>query len=270
MTEWSVKQKELLRVIRPHRRAVVAFSGGVDSTLIVRAAAEALSADRVIAVTGRSPSVPAAALADALSLAERMGVEHAVIDTDEISNPDYASNPRDRCYHCKVTLYTRLRAFARERGIESIFNGTNVDDLNDHRPGLKAAQEFGVRSPAVEAGLTKVDIRALSRHYGLPTFDKPAGPCLSSRVPYGQPITIEKLRMIEAAERFLHALGIRECRVRHHDRLARIEIPPDSFARLADPVVARSIDDYFRTLGYAHVTLDLRGFRSGSLNEVIA
>jgi uncharacterized protein len=227
-----------------------------------------LGTGHVLAVTGRSPSVPAAELEEARRLAARMGVEHVVIDTDEIDNPDYASNPRDRCYHCKATLYARLRALALDRCIDSIFNGTNVDDLSDFRPGLKAAEEFGVQSPAVEAGLTKADIRALSQFYDLPTFDKPASPCLSSRVPYGQTITIEKLRMIEDAERCLHDLGFRECRVRHHERLARIEVAPDAFARLVDPPMARRIDDLFRTLGYIHVTLDLRGFRSGGLNEV--
>lgn len=254
-------------LIAPLGSVAVAFSAGVDSALVLAVARRVLGKGNVVAVTGRSASVPSDDLAEAPRLAALLDVEHVFLDTDEFNKSDYLSNPINRCYFCKDTLYTHLHRFAAGRGISAIVNGTNADDLGDHRPGLLAATEHDVHAPLAEAGLTKGDVRALSEALDLPTFDKPAAPCLSSRVPYGINITPEKLRMIESAERLLHELGIRECRVRHHEGMARIEVSPAHFERIIDPATARRIDEHFRGLGYAFVTLDLRGFRSGSLNE---
>ena len=264
------KYKRLQEILRELKSVAVAFSAGVDSTLILKVALDTLGAGNVVAVTGRSDSLARGEFEQACELARSLGAEHVVIETDEFDNDNYVSNPNNRCYFCKTTLYARLEAFVKDRGIAAIVNGTNVDDLGDYRPGLEAAREYDVRSPAADAGLTKLDVRALSQRLKLPTFDKPASPCLSSRVQYGEKITPGKLRMIERAEAFLHELGIRECRVRHHDHLARIEVPTEFIPMLADPAMAARVDEHFRTLGYQYVSLDLRGFRSGSMNEVIA
>jgi uncharacterized protein len=257
-------------ILRQAGSVVVAFSGGVDSAFVLKLAVDTLGAKNVLAVTGRSPSLAAAELNDARGLADSLGVEHLVIDTDEFANPNYVANPINRCYFCKTTLYTHLERIRAERGFAAVVNGTNADDLGDHRPGLTAASEFNVRAPAAEATLNKIEIRELSRSWGLPTHDKPAAPCLSSRVQYGETITPEKLRMIEAAESYLrNDLGIRECRVRHHDHLARIEVPPEYIPILADPASAEKLNRRFREIGYRYVALDLHGFRSGSMNEVI-
>lgn len=259
-----------INVLRKAGSVVVAYSGGVDSAFVLKLAVDTLGSARVLAVTGRSPSVASAELDDARSLAASIGVAHLIIDTDEFSNPEYLANPTNRCYFCKTTLYTQLERIRQERRLEAIVNGTNADDLGDYRPGLTAADEFAVRAPAAEAGLTKADIRELSRRWGLPTHDKPAAPCLSSRVQYGEAITPEKLRMIEAGEAYLRReFGVRECRVRHHENLARIEVPVEEIPRLAEPANAEKLTRRFREIGYQYVTLDLRGFRSGSMNEVI-
>jgi len=264
------KYAQLRRILRDLESVAVAFSAGVDSTFVLKVAIDTLGVENVVAVTGRSDSLARTEFEEASKLAESLSAEHVVLDTDEFENPDYLSNPTNRCYFCKTTLYTHLARFIAERGLKAMVNGINVDDLGDYRPGIEAAGEHGVRCPAAEAGLTKADIRELSRRLGLPTFDKPASPCLSSRVQYGEHITPEKLRMIEAGEAFLHEMGIRQCRVRHHENLARIEVPPTSIAMLADPVQAARVDAYFRSLGYQYVALDLRGFRSGSMNEVLS
>jgi len=263
------KLTALRRILVDLKSVAVAFSGGVDSTLVLKVALDTLGRGGVVAVTGRSASLGADEFAEACRLAELLAAEHVVLDTDEFENPAYLSNPQNRCYFCKTTLYTHLDRLVAERGLAAIVNGINADDLSDYRPGIQAAREHAVLCPLAKAGLTKVDVRELSRRLGLPTFDKPAGPCLSSRVPYGEAITPEKLRQIEAAEAFLHELGFRECRVRHHDNLARIEVPPSGIDRLARSDLRIRIEERFRQLGFQYVTLDLRGFRSGSMNEVI-
>lgn len=264
------KYERMQAILRALERVAVAFSAGVDSTLVLKVAIDTLGVENVVAVTGRSDSLAAAELAQSKALAESLGAEHVVIDTDEFDNPNYVSNPTNRCYFCKTTLYEHLDRFMAERGLKAAVNGINIDDYGDFRPGIQAAREHNVRCPAAEAGLTKSDVRELSRQLVLPTYDKPASPCLSSRVQYGESITPEKLRMIERGEAFLHELGVRECRVRHHNDLARIEVPAHLIESMSEPATRRRIDEFFRGLGYAYVTLDLRGFRSGSMNEVIA
>ncbi len=263
------KLSHLQEILRALRSVAVAFSAGVDSTFILKAAIDTLGAENVVAVTGRSDSLAAKEFEQTKQLAELLGVEHVVLDTDEFNNDNYMSNPTNRCYYCKTTLYDHMATFVAERGMGAMVNGINADDLGDYRPGIEAAHEHQVKCPAAEANLSKVDIRTLSQAWGLPTYDKPASPCLSSRVQYGEAITPQKLRMIEAAESVLHNLGIHECRVRHHDNLARIEVPLDWIAKLAEPLVAAELTRQFQALGYQYVTLDLKGFRSGSMNEVI-
>lgn len=261
---------DLLRKrMRELRSVAVAFSAGVDSTLVLKVAREVLGPVRVLAVTGRSPSVPAAEVAEASELAARIGAAHIFLDTNEFADARYTSNPTNRCYFCKTTLYTQMEPLRAERGLDWIVNGTNADDLGDWRPGLKAADEHRVASPLAEAGLTKADVRELSRYFGLPTSDKPAGPCLSSRVPYGQEVTPAKLAAIEAGEAWLRRrFDVRECRVRHFGEFARLELLPgdiEAAVQAHDEIAQR-----FADLGFAKVEIDPRGFRSGSLNEVIA
>ncbi|MFQ5415015.1 MAG: ATP-dependent sacrificial sulfur transferase LarE [Phycisphaerae bacterium] len=256
-------------ILRELRRVAVAFSAGVDSTLVLKVAVDTLGPENVVAVTGRSDSLARSEFAEACALAESVGAEHVVLDTDEFDNPDYVTNPPDRCYHCKTALYDRLAGLVAERGLCAAVNGINADDLGDHRPGIEAAREHGVRAPAAEAGLTKRDVRALADRLGLANRAKPASPCLSSRIPYGEAVTVEKLRMIEAAEGFLHDLGFAVCRVRHHGDLARIEVPREMIAQLAAPGVVERVDRRLRDIGYRYVALDLRGFASGRMNEVI-
>lgn len=257
-------------LLRPLGRVAVAFSGGVDSTFVLKVAADVLGASNVLAVTGRSSSLADVEDADARRLAALIGVEHVYLDTQEFSDPNYLANPTNRCYYCKTELYSRMAPLLATRGISAVVNGTNVDDLGDFRPGLAAGKEHGVHSPAADAGLTKSDIRILSARMGLPTADKPAAPCLSSRVQYGEAITPEKLKMIERAEAVLRRLGFGECRVRHHDKLARIEVPANRIEEMATDAIRNTLDNELRALGYHYITLDLRGFRSGSMNEVIA
>jgi uncharacterized protein len=263
------KQADLQSRLRELRSVVVAFSGGVDSAFVLKMAVETLGADRVLAITGRSPSVPSAELAGVPELAAEIGAAHEFLDTAEFDDEHYLANPTNRCYFCKDELYTRLERLAVERGFDAVINGVNADDLGDFRPGLKAADEHRVRAPLAEAGVTKAELRVMAAGLGLSIYDKPASPCLSSRVQYGERITPEKLRRIDAAETLLRELGFAECRVRHHNDLARIEVPADQLERFADAELRSRIDRELRTLGYRYITLDLRGFRSGSMNEVL-
>ena len=257
-------------ILRSLDRVAVALSGGVDSAVVLSLAVDELGAGRVIAVTGISDSIAQSELTDAKQAAAQAGVEHILLETREFADPNYLANPTNRCYYCKTELYSQMERSLAPRGVFCIVNGTNLDDLGDFRPGLTAAKEHSVRAPLAEAGLTKADVRAMATRLGLQIHDKPASPCLSSRVQYGEEITPEKLRMIESAERMLRELGVRECRVRHHDNLARIEVPPEWIERLAIPQTRAAIDAEFRKIGYQYVAIDLRGFRSGSMNEVIA
>ena len=247
---------------------IVAYSGGVDSAYLAYAATRILG-PRALCVTADSPSYPERHRAIATRLAGEFQFNHEIIATDEFSRPEYRANPANRCYYCKQELYTRLSAIARDRGIPVVADGSNADDRGDYRPGRQAAREFGVRSPLDEVGLTKSEIRALSREAGLPIWDEPASACLSSRIPYFSEVTEEKLRMIERAETVLRDLGFRICRVRHHDRIARLEIGRDEMARALEPEIADAIDRELRAIGYQHVTLDLRGYRLGSLNDAL-
>jgi len=265
----EAKLVALRRTLRDLERAVVAFSGGVDSSFLLQIAVEELGAGAV-AVTTRSPTAPEDDEAMARLLAGALGAQHVLIDADELAIPGYAENPTNRCYFCKGSLYAICGAEAARRGIAVIVDGVNLDDLGDYRPGLTAATEHGVRHPLAEVALSKAEIRVLSRRLGLPTADKPSSPCLSSRFPYGTAITLHGLRRVAGAEAVLRRLGFAECRVRFHDPIARIEVPPTSLARFAEPDVRETAVRELRALGFLYVTLDLQGFRSGSLNEALA
>ena len=248
--------------------ALVAFSGGVDSSFLLHEAASVLG-PRCLAFTTTSATTPAGDLEDARRLARALDVVHVVRETDELAIAGYAENPVNRCYFCKDNLFVLCAAEARERGIAAVVDGANVDDLQDHRPGLTAATEHGIRHLLVEAGFTKDEIRVASRAAGLDTWDRPASPCLSSRFPYGTAITREALARVAAAEDVLRGLGLRDLRVRHHDTLARIEVPADAMPLFLDPAVRERVTSELRRLGYLWVALDLAGFRSGSLNAAI-
>ena len=262
------KEAALYRALADLPSLIVAYSGGVDSALVAYAATR-VHGPHALCVTADSPSYPEHHREMAVSLARAFGFTHEFIRTGEMERPEYRANPANRCYYCKHELYTHLTAVARERGIPVIADGSNADDRGDYRPGRQAAREFGVRSPLDEAGLTKAEVRELSRRAGLPTWDEPASACLSSRIPYFSEVTDEKLRMIERAETVLRGLGFRICRVRHHDTIARLELGQDEIQRALDPEVSARIDRELRDIGYAHVTVDLRGYRLGSLNEAL-
>jgi uncharacterized protein len=260
------REQSLIAWFTSHRSAAIGFSGGVDSAYLACVAVDALGPDATLAIIGRSASYPAEQWATARSVADRFGVPVLEVDTEEMLDPRYAANPTNRCYFCKTELWSRLGPIAASRGMAVLVDGTNADDLADYRPGAVAAREHGVRSPLAELGFTKAEIRALSRERGLPTWAQPSSPCLSSRIPYGTAVTPERLARVEVAERALRALGIEgDLRVRHHGELARVELAPAELDRWLGGDGAR-LRDAVMTAGYTRVALDLRGFRSGSLN----
>ena len=260
---------ELLKdIIRKKGSAAVAFSGGVDSTFLIRVAKEVLG-DKLIAVTATSSTYPERELNEAIKYAKDFGVKHIIISSEELDIEGFANNPKNRCYYCKKELFTKVKEVALENGIEYVFDGSNLDDNGDYRPGMQAAKELLVVSPLKEAGLSKKDIRDLSKEYGLETWNKPAFACLSSRFPYGNKITLPKLKMIDKAEQFLLDMGIRQVRVRHHGEIARIEVAPEEREKFFNIEFMDKISSKFKEIGFIYITLDISGYRTGSMNEVL-
>jgi pyridinium-3,5-biscarboxylic acid mononucleotide sulfurtransferase len=259
------KERALRDTLSSLGSVIVAYSGGVDSAFLAWVAHDTLG-DRSVAITADSPSYPERHREMAVRVARQCGLRHEIIHTSELERPEYRANPTNRCYYCKQELYTHLSRIAADRAA-TVVDGSNADDRGDYRPGRQAAREFGVRSPLDEVDLGKSEIRELSHRAGLPTWDEPASACLSSRIPYHSPVTDEKLRMVERGEQALRALGFRVCRVRHHDDLARIEVGRDELARAFAPETSAAIVRELKAIGYRHVTIDLQGYRTGSLNE---
>jgi len=263
-----VKEERLRKIFRELESVVVAYSGGVDSSYVAYIANAELG-PRAVCITGQSASLPAYQRAEIDRIVEKFGFQHEIIQTEELENPGYSANNPDRCFFCKDELYTKLESVARNRGIQNIVDGSTIDDLGDYRPGRRAAMQHAVRSPLIEVGLSKTEVRELSRRATLPTWDKPASPCLSSRIAYGTPVTIERLSKVDRGEEILREFGFREFRVRHHDQLVRLEIAQAEMDRVMRKEVFQELAARFRELGFKYVTLDLEGFRSGSMNEVL-
>lgn len=260
----------LLEILKDLGSVVVGFSAGVDSTFLVYAAIQALGGEKVLAVTARSAIYPERQLAEAVEYAQKLGVRHLTIDSEELDIPGFKDNPTNRCFICKTELYTRLKKVAETEGLKTVIDGSNADDVRDYRPGMQALKNLGIRSPLMEAGLSKQAIRLLSKRAGLPTWNKPAFACLSSRFPYGVKISEEGLAKMDAGERFLEELGLKgSIRVRHHKSIVRLEVDPINFQMIVDEKVYPRVVEKFKSLGYKYVTLDLQGYRTGSMNEVL-
>lgn len=262
------KLEQLKALFADMDRALIAYSGGIDSTLVAKVAYDVLG-DRALAVTAESPSLLPEDLEDARIQAAEIGIAHEVVQTHEINNPNYAANPVNRCYFCKSELHDTLKPLALERGYPYVVDGVNADDLHDYRPGIQAAKERGARSPLAEVGISKLEVREIAKLLGLPWWDKPAQPCLSSRFPYGEEITVAKLQRVGRAERYLRQLGLKTLRVRSEGDTARIELPPDQIKDFVQTTDLPSLTATFQSYGFVYVTLDLEGFRSGKLNQVL-
>ena len=262
------KLEILKEILRETESALIAYSGGVDSTFLLKIARDTLGSD-VLAVTADSPTYPSQEIQEAKALARKLSVRHLTIETEEFADSNFVSNPPDRCYYCKKELFSKLRKIARENHLNHILDGSNLDDEKDFRPGMRAAREFGVRSPLREAGFTKEDIRQLSKELDLATWNKPALACLASRFPYGKPLTKQDLGRVGKAEKLLRDMGIGQIRVRHHGHIARIEVPRGEINRFLSDSFRKKLVDKLKELGYTYVTLDLEGYRTGSMNEVL-
>jgi pyridinium-3,5-biscarboxylic acid mononucleotide sulfurtransferase len=267
----SIEEKftKLKEIFLSMEKVVVAYSGGVDSTLLLRAAKESLGEEHVLAVTALSPLFPDRELAGAKRMAQEMGVKHILVESNELEIEGFSKNPLNRCYFCKKELFEEMQNLARREAISFVVEGSTLDDEKDHRPGRRAIQELGIRSPLQEARFTKKDVRELSKTLGLPTWEKPSFACLASRFPYGEEITQKGLRMVDEAEDFLFSLGFKQVRVRHYQSLARIEVYPEEISRLMNGSLREKVVNRLKEIGYRYVTLDLQGFRSGSMNEVL-